>query len=33
MDIRYAVHPKDFKKYTTEEINQQFLIKEVFKPK
>ena len=27
---RYAVHPKDFKKYDTDRIRKEFLVKEVF---
>ncbi len=30
MDIRYANHPRDVKKYTTEEIRRDFLIEKVF---
>ncbi|MFY0598502.1 MAG: 5-dehydro-4-deoxy-D-glucuronate isomerase [Cyclobacteriaceae bacterium] len=30
-DIRFGTHPEDFKKYTTEEIRNQFLIPEVMK--
>jgi 4-deoxy-L-threo-5-hexosulose-uronate ketol-isomerase len=29
---RYAVHPEDFKSYTTEKIRDEFLMGEVFKP-
>lgn len=31
MDIRYSNHPQDVKKYTTDEIRNHFLIKEVFR--
>lgn len=31
MDIRYATHPKDSKKYTTEELRQHYLMEDVFK--
>lgn len=30
MDIRYANHPNDVKRYTTDEIRENFLIEEVF---
>lgn len=30
MDIRYGVSPRDFKKYTTEEIRENFLIEDLF---
>ncbi len=30
MEIRYAVHPSDAKKYTTTELRENFLIEEVF---
>lgn len=31
MDIRYSVHPKDVKRYTTEELREEFLIETLFK--
>jgi len=31
MDTRYSANQKDFKRYTTDEIRNEFLIKEVFK--
>ncbi|MGL4453194.1 MAG: 5-dehydro-4-deoxy-D-glucuronate isomerase [Sarcina sp.] len=31
MDIRYANHPEDSKKYTTEELRRHYLMEEVFK--
>jgi 4-deoxy-L-threo-5-hexosulose-uronate ketol-isomerase len=30
IDLRYAVHPKDFKKYDTEKIRKEFLIENFF---
>jgi 4-deoxy-L-threo-5-hexosulose-uronate ketol-isomerase len=30
IDLRYAVHPKDFKKYDTEKIRKEFLIEKFF---
>ena len=30
IDLRYAVHPKDFKKYDTEKIRKEFLIEKIF---
>ena len=32
IDLRYASHPEDFKKYDTEKIRKEFLIKNVFIP-
>ncbi|NLT95975.1 MAG: 5-dehydro-4-deoxy-D-glucuronate isomerase [Clostridia bacterium] len=32
MEIRYSVSPKDFKKYTTEQIREYFLIQGLFRP-
>ena len=32
LDVRYSHHPEDFKKYTTKELRDHFLIKEVFIP-
>lgn len=32
MDIRYSTNPNDFKRYTTEEIRQEFLIETLFRP-
>lgn len=31
LDVRYANHPKDSKHYTTEELREHYLIKEVFR--
>ena len=30
MDIRYSVHPRDFKRYTTEEVRKEFLVQHLF---
>jgi 4-deoxy-L-threo-5-hexosulose-uronate ketol-isomerase len=30
VDLRYAVHPEDFKKYDTDKIRKEFLIEKVF---
>ena len=30
MDIRYSVNPRDFKRYTTEEVRQEFLVEHLF---
>lgn len=30
LDVRYANHPDDSKKYTTEELRKHYLIEEVF---
>ncbi len=32
MDIRYSVNQRDFKRYTTEELRQEFLIPKLFTP-
>ncbi len=32
MDIRYGVSPRDYKRYTTDELRQEFLIDGLFKP-
>jgi 4-deoxy-L-threo-5-hexosulose-uronate ketol-isomerase len=32
IEIRYAVHPQDFRKYDTERIRQEFLLKNLFVP-
>jgi 4-deoxy-L-threo-5-hexosulose-uronate ketol-isomerase len=32
MDIRYSTNPKDFKRYTTRETRDEFLIEELFRP-
>ncbi|UCH21573.1 MAG: 5-dehydro-4-deoxy-D-glucuronate isomerase [Deltaproteobacteria bacterium] len=32
MEIRNAVHPDDFKRYTTERINKEFLVRDLFVP-
>ncbi|MBR6268199.1 MAG: 5-deoxy-glucuronate isomerase, partial [Selenomonadaceae bacterium] len=32
MDIRYSVNQRDFKRYTTEETRNEFLIEELFRP-
>lgn len=32
MDIRYCANPNDFKRYTTEEIRQEFLIEQLYQP-
>ena len=31
MDIRYSVNQRDFKRYTTDEIRDEFLITDLFK--
>lgn len=31
MDIRYSVNPRDIKRYTTEELRNEFLIQNIFK--
>jgi 4-deoxy-L-threo-5-hexosulose-uronate ketol-isomerase len=30
MDIRYSTNPRDFKRYTTEEVRQEFLVEHLF---
>lgn len=30
MEVKYSVRPKDFKRYTNEEINDQFLVQQIF---
>ena len=30
MEVRYSGHPEDVKRYTTEELRQEFLIQELF---
>ena len=32
MDVRYTAHPRDVKRYTTEELRREFLIQELFQP-
>jgi 4-deoxy-L-threo-5-hexosulose-uronate ketol-isomerase len=32
MDIRYGAHPNDFKTYTTERIQDEFLVRDLFTP-
>ena len=32
MDIRYSVHPKDVKRYTTQELRDEFLIENLYQP-
>ena len=32
MDIRYSTNQRDFKRYTTEEVRQEYLIEELFRP-
>ena len=32
MDIRYSVNQRDFKRYTTDEVRDEFLIDTLFKP-
>lgn len=32
MDIRYSTNPRDFKRYNTEEIRNEFLIQNLYKP-
>ncbi len=32
MDIRYSAHPKDVKRYTTQELRDEFLIENLYKP-
>jgi 4-deoxy-L-threo-5-hexosulose-uronate ketol-isomerase len=32
MDIRYAANPRDVKRYTTEELRNEFLIKNLYQP-
>ncbi|MBQ2961260.1 MAG: 5-dehydro-4-deoxy-D-glucuronate isomerase [Oscillospiraceae bacterium] len=32
MDIRYSAHPNDVKRYTTEELRNEFLITELYQP-
>jgi len=32
MDIRYSTNPKDFRRYTTEEIRKEFLIENLYVP-
>lgn len=32
MDIRYSVNQRDFKRYTTEEMRREFLIKNLYQP-
>ena len=30
MDIRYSAHPKDVKRYTTQELRDEFLIENLY---
>ena len=30
VDIRYAAHPEDFKRYDTEKLRKEFLIEKIF---
>ncbi|SMQ73008.1 4-deoxy-L-threo-5-hexulose uronate isomerase [Bacillus sp. OV166] len=32
METRYAIHPEDMKKYTTEELRREFLVETLFEP-
>lgn len=32
IELRYAVHPEDFKKYDTQKLRKEFLIEEIFVP-
>ncbi len=32
MEIRYAVHPQDFRKYDTERLRKEFLVQNIFLP-
>ncbi|WBY63524.1 5-dehydro-4-deoxy-D-glucuronate isomerase [Thermocaproicibacter melissae] len=32
MDIRYSVNPRDFKRYTTDDIRREFLIENLYQP-
>lgn len=32
MDVRYAANPRDFKRYTTEEMRREFLIRNLYRP-
>jgi 4-deoxy-L-threo-5-hexosulose-uronate ketol-isomerase len=32
VDIRYAVHPEDFKRYDTQKLRKEFLIENIFNP-
>ena len=32
MDIRYAANPRDVKRYTTEELRNEFLIENLYQP-
>lgn len=32
MDTRYSVHPRDFKRYTTQEMRDEFLIQDLYRP-
>ena len=32
MEIRYAVHPQDFRKYDTERLRKEFLVRNIFLP-
>lgn len=32
MEQRYAVNPRDFKKYATEKIRENFLVRDIFVP-
>ena len=32
MDIRYSANQKDFKRYTTDEIRDEFLIENLYQP-
>lgn len=32
MDIRYSAHPKDVKRYTTQELRDEFLIENLYQP-
>ena len=32
MDIRYSAHPKDVKRFTTQELREEFLIENLYRP-
>ena len=32
MDIRYSAHPRDVKRYTTQELREEFLIENLYQP-
>ena len=32
MDIRYSAHPRDVKRYTTQELREEFLIEDLYRP-